>query len=290
MRFNHFTDPAAFREHVEAALMEQEAVNNLPLGVLSRLVLEESLPGSYFLASVDDGDKPLLVMMQTQSHLILGVPEGTPAEKLEVCCAEAAEQLHSRKDVHIPSIVGVLHVADAFAEAWKRKTNLDTVTLMDQRIYHCTQVEEVPIRPGLFRSASPEEAPLIADWIEAFCVEALESISRESAEQMARRGIENQAIYVWDHEGPVSMAQKTRPTANGAVVNMVFTPRPYRSQGYASSCVAALTRSILKGPGRFASLYTDLSNPVSNHIYMNIGYRPLADSVVYGFQETEAGD
>ncbi len=82
------------------------------------------------------------------------------------------------------------------------------------------------------------------------------------------------------------MAQKTRPTANGAVINMVFTPRPLRGR----ACVAALTRSLLSGPGRFASLYTDLSNPVSNRIYMNIGYRPAADLVVYGFKGTEAAD
>ncbi|MCJ8010525.1 hypothetical protein MUG84_02060 [Paenibacillus sp. KQZ6P-2] len=45
-----------------------------------------------------------------------------------------------------------------------------------------------------------------------------------------------------------------------------------------------MTRNMLSGPDRFASLYTDLSNPVTNHIYMNIGYKPLADSVVYVFR------
>ena len=73
MQFRHFTDPSAFRAHVEAVLMEQEAVNNLPLGVLSRLVLEEKAGGPYFLASVDEGDKPLLVMMKTTHRYTLPI-------------------------------------------------------------------------------------------------------------------------------------------------------------------------------------------------------------------------
>jgi predicted GNAT family acetyltransferase len=34
---------------------------------------------------------------------------------------------------------------------------------------------------------------------------------------------------------------------------------------------------------RFCFLFTDLGNPTSNHIYQEIGYRPVADVDVYRF-------
>lgn len=280
-----FTDSNVFLEHVEAVLMEEELLNNLPLGVLYRLIEDDRSPNTYFLASVDEGDQPLLIMLQTQSHLILSASSDAASEKLAACCDAAAAYISHLNDVHIPGIIGIRPVADAFAEAWQRNVKQDYETEMDQRVYGCSEVKSVPVSPGYFRMAAQSDAALITEWIQEFCEEALGGISEKAAEEMALSGINRSAIVVWEDGGPVSMAQKTRPTRHGAVVNMVYTPRRFRGKGYASSCVAALTRSILDGPGKFASLYTDLSNPVSNRIYMNIGYEPLADSVVYVFRE-----
>jgi predicted GNAT family acetyltransferase len=30
--------------------------------------------------------------------------------------------------------------------------------------------------------------------------------------------------------------------------------------------------------------FTDLANPTSNHIYQEIGFEPVCDAVVYGFE------
>ncbi|WP_160297269.1 GNAT family N-acetyltransferase [Paenibacillus sp. IHBB 10380] len=110
-------------------------------------------------------------------------------------------------------------------------------------------------------------------------------MSIDRAIKMAKNATDKSAIYLWIDDGePVSMAQQTRPTLHGAVVNLVYTPPEHRNKGYASSCVATLTRNMLRGPYQFTSLYTDLSNPVSNRIYMNIGYEPKADSVVLEFK------
>jgi predicted GNAT family acetyltransferase len=39
------------------------------------------------------------------------------------------------------------------------------------------------------------------------------------------------------------------------------------------------------GEGRkFCFLYTDLANPTSNHIYQEIGYRPVCDALVLSFE------
>jgi predicted GNAT family acetyltransferase len=48
----------------------------------------------------------------------------------------------------------------------------------------------------------------------------------------------------------------------------------------ASALTAHVTR-LLQATGSEVCLNTDLANPTSNKIYAAIGYRPLADFVVY---------
>ncbi|HEY96946.1 MAG TPA: GNAT family N-acetyltransferase, partial [Dehalococcoidia bacterium] len=63
----------------------------------------------------------------------------------------------------------------------------------------------------------------------------------------------------------------------------VYTPPEHRRKGYATACVAGVCREILKSGYDFCTLYTDLSNPTSNSIYMKIGFRPVCDNVEYAF-------
>ena len=81
------------------------------------------------------------------------------------------------------------------------------------------------------------------------------------------------------------MAMKTRPTRRGISVSFVYTPPEFRRRGYATACVAELSRLLLESGRQFCSLFTDLANPTSNHIYQQIGYRPVADFDQYSFQQ-----
>ena len=58
----------------------------------------------------------------------------------------------------------------------------------------------------------------------------------------------------------------------------------HRGKGYASACVAAMSQHLLDGGKTFCTLYTDLSNPTSNKIYQNIGYRPVVDCAMVTFK------
>jgi predicted GNAT family acetyltransferase len=88
-------------------------------------------------------------------------------------------------------------------------------------------------------------------------------------------------LYVWDDDGPRTMAAWAGKTPHGVRVNFVYTPPESRGQGYASACVAALSQRLLDEGNDFCCLYTDLSNPISNSIYQKIGYRPVSDSGFY---------
>jgi predicted GNAT family acetyltransferase len=70
-------------------------------------------------------------------------------------------------------------------------------------------------------------------------------------------------------------------------IGSVYTPAALRQHGYATSCVAGVCRAILKSGYAFCTLYTDLSNPTSNSIYMKIGFKPVCDSVQHTFSSKQ---
>ena len=118
--------------------------------------------------------------------------------------------------------------------------------------------------------------------------EALDTGTQEEAEAAAVQRIQDGDIYLWATEAtaysqPVSMAMKTRPTRCGISVTLVYTPPEMRRRGYASACVAELSRMLLDEGWEYCSLYTDLANPTSNHIYAEIGYGPVCDVDEYEF-------
>ena len=86
-----------------------------------------------------------------------------------------------------------------------------------------------------------------------------------------------------DQNEPVSMARKAGKTPNGSLINFVYTPPHFRRNGYATECVAKLSKLLLEEGNKFCFLFTDLANPISNSIYYKIGYRPVIDLDQYNF-------
>jgi predicted GNAT family acetyltransferase len=98
---------------------------------------------------------------------------------------------------------------------------------------------------------------------------------------MAGRG---RTLHLWEDGEVVSLAGVGSLTPNGIRIGPVYTPPEARNRGYASSLVAAVSQAELDAGRRFCFLFTDQANPVSNHIYQAIGYRPVRDVEAYRFE------
>jgi hypothetical protein len=110
--------------------------------------------------------------------------------------------------------------------------------------------------------------------------------AEEAARQAALPAPKSRHLMLWEVEGSaVSMAGYAGPTPNGIRVAWVYTPPNNRGKGFAGACVAALSQKLLDDGRKFCFLYTDLANPVSNHVYQKIGYVPVTDATVYSFSE-----
>jgi GNAT superfamily N-acetyltransferase len=184
---------------------------------------------------------------------------------------------------------GVLGAKDdslTFARIWRERTRQPYRLGMAERIYELDRV--IPphgIVPGRLREATEADRGLLIDWFHAFSRETMHDDDRAGSERSVDLRLRSAATidFFWEDRQPVSFTGVFRGTPNGARVGPVYTPPEHRGHGYASACVAAASQRMLDEGCRFCFLFTDLSNPTSNHIYQEIGYRPVVDVDEYRF-------
>jgi len=184
----------------------------------------------------------------------------------------------------LPGVMGKPPVVRAFASAWAAETGVRFQLRMRQRVYELRRVIPPPTVSGRLRRARRADLPRLRRWVYEFQEESFGNGEREQAERIARARMTEQSVYMWDDGQPVSLAGQARPTRRGITVSLVYTPREFRRRGYASALVATLSQQLLDGGRQFCTLFTDLANPTSNHIYQAIGYEPVCDVDVVTFE------
>jgi predicted GNAT family acetyltransferase len=259
---------------------------------------------------------PLLMMAEAENHLIIGVAHGLaenpvdtknrylatvshgtgvvgcavylPPSKLVLTRANREPVVALANDAYdaVPMIEGVTgpdRSSTDFALAWSKLSGVAARPGMRLRIHETRGMNEDALRDfsGLLRVATNADLDLLSAWAEMFVVE---SGVPEKVDSMAlvadtiRRG----RLYVWEENGrPVSMATLAAKTPSGVLINFVYTPRELRGKGYATACVAGLTRQQLSSGNVFCWLYTDRSSAAGGNIFKRLGYRPVSDMTEY---------
>ncbi|MGM7701442.1 GNAT family N-acetyltransferase [Pseudalkalibacillus sp. Hm43] len=281
-----FTSARKYAEYAHHDLYKQEALNNLPIGILNRCVKQEQEgtqtdPPPYFL-TIQNGHEPVLYLLMTPPYK-MGV-FGDPLNPKIKSAVEYAIDYLLTEGVPLPGVIGEKSISKLFATIWAEKTGKSYKMAMDQRIYKLTKVKEDIQRSGKLRLATFNDLDVIKEWGYQFSFVTENPFTKEQAEEKARQFIQEQSVYLWlVNDEPVSMARKARGTKNGVSVNFVYTPPEHQRKGYATACVTELSDRLLNEGYSFCTLYTDLSNPTSNSIYQKIGYNPIGDSVVFQF-------
>ncbi|MDQ0257326.1 putative GNAT family acetyltransferase [Evansella vedderi] len=284
MDIRQYTSATEVLEKVGKCLMEREAENNLPLGLLHRLKKNEEKRVKY-----EPGKEPFIAVVEENDGKLGMIMVQTPPDNLVICGKEEfikpIVKWLCKKGIDLPGVVGCKPIIDKFVEAWVKETNKTPEVFMRQLIYRLDELQQIPRQKGRLCYATEDDLTLVTYWTQQFHEEALEPIDKKRAEEFVKNEIKNNTIFLWRTENctPVSMAKRARETKNGVVINLVYTPDEYKRQGYATTCVAALSEWLLKEGFKFCSLYTDLDNPTSNSIYTKIGYKPIAESVEYRF-------
>ena len=283
MRVNQYDDPLRFKQRVLPHLLENEAHSCVMLGVLSRLTDPD----------LRRADEPLPRMAAVEMDDGRTIAAGTLTLPYPLVVSRAAPEAASALAEHLaaeyagaPGVVGATESAEAFTAAWARRTPCACRRDTRLGVYQTDRVLSVQSAGGFFRQATSDDMGVLIPWSEAFYREINEPAG--DPQGRLRQAVNEERLFVWcDQGGPiVSMAAWAGPTPNGVRVNFVFTPPEFRRRGYASSCVAALTRKLLDSGRKFVFLFTDLSNPTSNQMYQRIGYRYLGDQQKILFDPT----
>ncbi len=255
-----------------ALLEREEAANNLIIGLAFGIKDQKFPVEECLLFAVAEADKPIFCALQTPNRNLTfyGAESAIPSAVswLSSFCKE--------NDHLIPGLVAPRALTLAFAEQWQAQTGVAWSVHMLQRVFQLNQVRDFPKSPGALRKAKAKDKPTIARWLIDFHDEAIEENIRGEEMERTQKMLDADRLYLWEDEKPVSMAASTRSTANGISINAVFTPKEFRKNGYASSCVANLCRTLLTQGYQFCSLFTDANNPTSNKIYQDIGFKEVA--------------
>jgi len=266
-------------------LITREAENNLQLSILNHLRQDirrygEEIP---FLLLMEERDEVRLIALRTPPY-DLSISYTDDLELINIL----VEELFKRKE-KLPGVISFKKTADKFAKLWSKKNSLKLHLLRKERMYQLEEVSKETLGQRKFTVATKINQDLVLKWASEMMMEALTEINEEELERNLTNikkefKEENSTIYLlFENDKPVSMARKAGKTPNGKFVNLVYTPPSLRRKGYATECVAKLSKLILEEGNRYCFLFTDLSNPTSNSIYQKIGYRPVIDENHYKF-------
>jgi GNAT superfamily N-acetyltransferase len=285
---------AKFYENVEEFyeisfpyLLKHEAENNLLLTILISLnqnkeQYEEEAP---LLFSLKDNKNIKIIALRTPPHdLIIAYSDTFEAIDILV------DELYNRK-IKLPGVLSFKEAADTFAKLWSEKNSIRCNLLRKERVFKLIEVSEEYIGDNDFSVASKIHQTLVLKWaremIKEALVDATEGYVEHTIKNITKEFEENNYRFylLFNNSVPVSMVRKAGKTPNGNFVNFVYTPPSLRRKGYATECVAKMSKLLLEEGNKYCFLFTDLSNPTSNSIYQKIGYRPVIDENHYKFLE-----
>lgn len=282
MRFEELTDLIEFRGRTQD-LLADEARHNLIRGVLNNLILDSDSYDSHQMMLAAHGDETFAAALMTQPYNLI-VADAWSDRALRTLVTGVAAMNHT-----IPGVIGNKPTVDRFVDLWLEVTGEEAVLGMAQGVFALDSVIAARPTRGTARIAGIDDLDLVVGWFNSFVAEAIpdEPQNDERLQANMRRRLRGESAYgvwLWDVEGTaVALTAHGGPTGSGIRIGPVYTPPEHRGNGYASSLVAAQSQWLLDNGYEFCFLFTDLSNPISNRIYENIGYRRVADSASYRF-------
>ncbi|MFI9614520.1 GNAT family N-acetyltransferase [Streptomyces sp. NPDC052023] len=196
-----------------------------------------------------------------------------------------AARLAARKE-RLPGVIGDRDSAAAFAASWQRHTGATPALHQRRLLYRLgTLTVPEPLPPGRARVADASDRGQLARWYVEFSEEIGDGPAQDP-DAWAGARIAHGGATLWETPDgiPVAMAGVTPEIAGQVRVAPVYTPARLRRRGYAGAVTAEVSRAA-RAAGAQVVLFTNLADPTTNKLYRRLGYRPVAESAEYLFDQ-----
>ncbi|MFX0080724.1 MAG: GNAT family N-acetyltransferase [Candidatus Hodarchaeota archaeon] len=277
MEVKFFEDINEFYDLAYSFLLEREVENGLQFSILNSLKKNINRYGQEnpsLCAIYEDKNLKLISLRTPPYNQVLSYTSELKAIEFLV------EALLKRK-IELPGVLGFKEGVEKFIMLWCNKRRVKSQIIRNERIYKLEHVAEETLGKNKIIKATAIHENIVLQWGKEFILEAFPDrnpdMVKHSLSRLRDDIYEGKIFLLLDNNKPVSMARKGGKSPNGVVINNVYTPPSLRRRGYATGCVVALSKHLLKKGYKFCFLFTDLSNPTSNSIYQKIGFRPIID-------------
>ena len=276
-----FDDPAAFLDAGEPLFATDPVGCNVLTVFTDRIARGDVAPdpGSWW-ALLREGDRLMGAAMRTAPFeprplWLMPMPDGA---------ARALARALIERGEHPGGANGGLPAARIVAEDCARHFGGTVEVSMATRLWELGELRVPTGVPGRARLATYDDLALCHAWYADFPRAAREQAGNAETAQgehqpteddIAQR-IEQERVLLWEVDGEVvHLTGMSYPVLGVGRIAPVYTPEEHRGRGYGAAGVAAAS-ARLQERGRVC-LFTDLDNPVSNHLYATLGYEPLVD-------------
>ena len=239
-------------------------IRNDPLGATffegNANVIQQCNESNFALRVETDGELLLSIRVDGYPLVVYGS---------ERCAGELAHAVANNK-LQFGKVIGYYDLSNAFLTCYEGLVGGSHRVNLSMDVMYCKKVATPCDTSGVER-ATEQDVKVITQMIVNFAVEALveKPIWGKIFDKVAQK-IDTYAVYRVNGK-IVSVAHSY---ADGELqrVSNVYTLPEHRNKGYSRKVVTYLTQQALNN-GKLPCLHVDQHNPVSNHLYLTIGYQ-----------------
>lgn len=262
-----YPDAPSFLEACAPALLEDEPIHNLILGVAAGMSPAARSAGSFFAA----WRKRRLLAAAVGSHRGLLISDTTAPGAVLLDLARALEARGNSPSRCVGPEPGIAR----FAQIWAKTRGVDLTPGTPQTFQALETFVDAPLHPNeQARSAQTSDQRLLTHWMTAFFAEALPNEPKPDAAALTTGLLDSDAFVILERDNqPAAMAAAIRPTQTCIALAYVYTPPEARGLGLATRVTAALVRRLLGQQWPHILLFTDANDPAPNRVYAKLGFR-----------------